>query len=99
VGYNCNSNSFNSNGSQLLWASYTFRSTASANLAVSLGGIIASSGTKISVYIDGKLISAQTVTSGFAALSFDAGVVSPGLHGVVVSAVSGSFSIGKVSVQ
>jgi hypothetical protein len=95
-GYNCNSNTFRTDGSSLAWASYSFRSSASAPWTVNLS-FTGTSNASVAVYVDGKLISTQDTTGG-GALSFNAGTVGPGLHGVIVRAVAGTFSLKSVAV-
>jgi hypothetical protein len=51
----------------------------------------------VALYVDGVLIGTQG-TSG-AGLIFNAGTLGAGVHGVIVKAVSGSFSLSSVAVQ
>jgi hypothetical protein len=87
---------FTADGSRIVWASYTFRSAASSPWTVNLAVTGATNAT-VAVYIDGKLVTSQPTTGG--TLSFNAGTVSTGMHGVIVRAVAGSFSIGSVAVE
>lgn len=93
--WGCTLNSFTANGSDNVWASYTFRSTASSAWTVNLAVTGATSAT-IAVYVDGMLVGTQTATGG--TLSFNAGTIGAGLHGVIVRAAAGSFSIDSVAV-
>ncbi|MEK7705726.1 MAG: hypothetical protein AAB426_12260 [Myxococcota bacterium] len=99
-GWGCNPlaawDNFTADGSKILWASYTFRADAAAAWTVTLSFTSASSAS-VAVYVDGNLIGTQS-TSG-AALSFDAGTVGVGLHGVVVRAASGTFVLSNVAVD
>ncbi|MBU0620662.1 MAG: hypothetical protein KJ795_02335 [Gammaproteobacteria bacterium] len=95
-GWGCNANSFSATGtSPLNWASYTFRSSEASSWTVNLS--VTGSAT-VAVYVDGTQAGAQQATTG-GALSFDAGTISAGIHGVIVRAVSGTFSIGSVAVE
>lgn len=93
-GWGC-SPSFTADGSQVLWASYAFRSSSSAPWTVNLS-FTSASNASVAVYVDGKLIGTQSTTGG--ALSFNAGTIGPGLHGVIVRAAAGSFSLNSVAV-
>jgi hypothetical protein len=48
------------------------------------------------VYVDGVLVIAQNTTGG--KLSYSAGTLGAGLHGVIVRAVTGSFLLKSVTV-
>lgn len=88
--------SFSSSGSGVTWASYTFRAPSAGTRSVTLNF---SSGTsaQVAVYVDGALVGSQT-TSG-APLIFSPGSLDAGLHGVIVRALSGSFTLSSVAVQ
>lgn len=87
---------FTADGSKIIWASYSFRSSASAPWTVKLSFTSASSNASVGVYVDGALVGTQSTTGG--ALSFNAGTVGAGLHGVIVRAVVGSFALNSVAV-
>jgi hypothetical protein len=97
-GWGCSpiSDNFTADGSRVVWASYSFRSSASAPWTVNLS-FTSTSNASVVVYVDGKLISTQDTTGG-GTLSFNAGTVGPGLHGVIVRAVAGTFSLKSVAV-
>lgn len=101
-GLNCNfqpEESFTADGSQIIWASYTFRSSQISPWMVNLSVTIpngAPSNPSLAVYVDGNLIGTQSTSGG--SLSFNAGNINPGLHGVIVRAVSGSFTLNSVAV-
>jgi hypothetical protein len=88
--------SFTADGSRIVWASYSFRSSATTPWKVNLSFNNASSNASVAVYVDGTLVGAQSTTGG--ALSFNAGAVNPGLHGIIVRAVTGTFSLNSVAV-
>jgi hypothetical protein len=90
-----NSNFYTADGSNFIWASYTFRSTASSAWTVNLAVTSANSAT-VAVYVDGTLVGTKPSTGG--TLGFNAGTVGAGLHGVIVRAVAGSFSIDSVAI-
>ena len=96
-GWGCSplGDSFTADGSRVVWASYSFRSSASAPWTVNLSFTNANNAS-VAVYVDGKLIGTQNTTGG--ALSFNAGPVGPGLHGVVVRAAAGTFLLSSVAV-
>jgi hypothetical protein len=84
---------------RFVWASYTFRAMAAANLGVALS-ISGSSNGQVAVYWDGALLGQQAVARGSRVpVSFGKVEVSPGLHGLVVRAVSGSFKVDQIAVQ
>jgi hypothetical protein len=89
-------NHFTADGSKIIWASYSFRSTGSAPWKVNLTFSSASSDASVAVYIDGTLVGMQNSTGE--ALSFNAGTINPGLHGIIVRAVTGTFSLKSVAV-
>jgi hypothetical protein len=99
-GWGCNPiasyDSFTANGSSIVWASYSFRSTAPAAWTINLSFTSASANAAVAVYVDDILIDTQT-TSG-SALSFNAGTIASGLHGVEVRAASGTFALGSVAI-
>lgn len=87
---------FTADGSKLTWASYSFRSTNSTPWTIGISFKSASRNASVAVYLDGKLVDTKN-TSG-EALSFKVGVVGPGLHGLIVRAVTGKFSLNAISV-
>ena len=99
-GWGCNPiqsyDGFTADGSKIIWASYSFRSTASSLWSVNLSFTSASANASVAVYVDGTLIGTQNTAGG--PLSFSAGTIGPGLHGVVVRAAAGAFSLNSVAV-
>jgi hypothetical protein len=89
------SGNYTADGSNFIWGSYTFRSTSAAAWTVNLSFDSASSAS-VAVYVDGNLIGTKSTTGG--ALAFTAGQIGTGLHGVIVKATSGSFSLNSVAV-
>lgn len=87
---------FTADGSKIIWASYSFRSSESTPWSVNLSFTSASSNASVAVYIDGALVGTQATTGG--ALSFNTGTVNQGLHGVIVRAVTGTFSLDSIAV-
>lgn len=77
------------------WGSYTFLATdtAARNVVVNL----ASASGNVTVLVDGSACGTKTAANG--AITFSAGTLSPGVHGVLVLAASGSFTLSSVSVQ
>ena len=96
-GYGCSPmGTMGSSGNQILWASYTFNSTAASSWSINLTFTTASSNASVAVYVDGVLIGTKSTTGG--ALSFPAGTIGSGLHGVIVQAAAGSFKVNAISV-
>jgi hypothetical protein len=96
-GWGCSplTDSFTADGSKIVWASYSFRSSASASWTVNLS-FTSASNAAVAIYLDGKLIGTQNTSGG--ALSFNAGTVGMGLHGVIVRVAAGTFSLNSVAV-
>ncbi|MBY0577465.1 MAG: hypothetical protein K2P57_00295 [Burkholderiales bacterium] len=91
--------SFTADGSRILWASYSFASTASAPWTINLSVSSASpNANAAAVYIDGVPAGTLPVTAG-GTVSFSAGKIDAGFHGVIVQAVSGWFMISTVAVK
>ena len=88
---------FSSDGSSVIWASYSFRSTVTAPLTVTLATYNASTKATVAVYIDGVLVGTQSATGGTEI--FNSNTVSAGLHSVIVRAVDGAFSLTSVDVK
>ena len=88
---------FTADGSKVVWASYSFRSSLAAPWTVNLTFAKASRNASVAVYVDGNHIGTQQPTGGV--LGFKAGEVNPGLHGVIVRAVKGSFSLDSIAVS
>jgi hypothetical protein len=86
---------FTADGSRITWASYSFSSKISAPWTVNLSVSGAKNAT-VGVYVDGMLVGTQSTSGG--ELSFKAGAISPGLHGLIVRAVAGKFSLDTVAV-
>lgn len=96
-GWGFDGSSFTTTGSSpLRWASWSFRSTEPASWTIDLSFTGAPNAT-VGVYVDGVLVGTQSTVSG-SALSFDAGQVAAGIHGVIVRVVSGSFTLASVAV-
>jgi hypothetical protein len=95
--WGCSMNSFAASGTGTnVWASYSFRSSALATWTVNLSFASASTAS-VAVYVDGNQVDVTKTTTG-GALGFNAGSIGAGLHGVIVRAVAGSFSIDSVAV-
>jgi hypothetical protein len=86
---------FTADGFRYIWAGYLFNSTAAASWTVNLA-VAATTASDVSVYVDGVLVGTQNTTGG--PLSFPAGTIGAGLHGVVVRAVTGSFTLDTIGV-
>jgi len=76
------------------WASYVFRSPEAAPRNVSLS-LSNASGT-VQVYWDGALLCSQPATTN---VTCTTGVAGPGLHGVIVRAGTGAFSLNSLSIN
>jgi hypothetical protein len=98
-GFNCSTNtSFSATGGGgQPWQSYSFRSTSSATWTVTLTITYPTSST-VAVYIDGVQVDV-TKTAVAGTLSFNAGTVGAGIHGVIVRAVAGSFALSTIAVN
>jgi hypothetical protein len=84
---------------RLVWASYTFRSDAPAPRSVVLR-VSGASGAKLAVYWDGVLLGATSAPRGSRApVRFGPVEAAPGLHGLIVRAVEGSFSVDDVRIE
>jgi hypothetical protein len=80
------------------FASYSFRATSSASRDVVLS-VSGANGT-VAVYVDGLPLGQQAARNG--TMTFPAGTVSAtgtGIHGVIVRALSGSFTVSQVGFQ
>jgi hypothetical protein len=77
------------------WAAYVFRTDAEASRTVTLS-LSSASGT-VGAYFDGVLLGTRPAANG--AVTFAVGPVPAGLHGVIVRAVSGSFTLDRVAVD
>jgi hypothetical protein len=80
------------------FASYSFRATSTASRNVVLT-VSSASGT-VAVYLDGILLGERAATNGN--MTFAAGTVQAdgtGIHGVIVRARSGSFTVSQVALQ
>jgi hypothetical protein len=87
---------FDSFGNQIIWASYSFNSTAASTWTINLTFTTASNNSSVAVYVDGVLIGTKSTTGE--SLSFPAGTVGSGLHGVIVQAGAGTFIVNAISV-
>jgi hypothetical protein len=76
------------------WAGYVYRAGEMAHRTATLR-IAPGSGT-VGAYWDGALVGTRAVEP---TVSFDLGRVEPGLHGLIVRAVTGSFSLVGSSVE
>ena len=83
-------------GGNLNWATYSFLSgdSTARNVLVSVSR---ASGGQLAVYLDGVALGTRSTDEGV--LVFKAGIVEPGLHGLIVRAAAGSFSVDQVEVQ
>jgi len=92
---------FTADNSRVLWASYIFRSTDAANWTINLSvanppDVPPVAGSSVAVYVDGVQVDTTKTASG--TVSFNAGTVGAGIHGVIVRAVTGSFKLTSVAV-
>jgi hypothetical protein len=87
---------FTADGSRVIWASYSFRSNASASWIVHLS-VSNEKNATVGIYVDGALVGTQNPNADV--LSFKAGTINAGLHSVIVRAVKGRFSLKSVSVS
>lgn len=78
-----------------VWGSYTFRATDTASRSVVVN--LASASGTVTVAVDGVALGTKPAAAGD--ITFPAGTLAPGLHGVMVSAAAGSFTLQSVSVQ
>jgi hypothetical protein len=85
----------NFTSTSILWANYSFRSTVAAKWSINLDFTNANAAS-VSVYVDGNLVGTQSTTGG--ALTFNAGSIPAGLHGVIVKSSAGSFQVKTVTV-
>ena len=86
-------NSFSSSGP---WQSYTFRSTSAAPWTVTLTIPTPVTAT-VAVYVDGVQVDATKTAAG--TVSINAGTIEAGIHGVIVRAVTGSFTLSTIAVN
>lgn len=81
------------------WASYTFRADALSRRSVVVR-VSGGSGAKVAVYWDGVLLGKKSAPRGSRApIDFGPVEAAPGLHGLVVRAVEGSFSLDDVRLD
>lgn len=85
-----------SGGGTQPWQSYTFRSAASATWTVTLT-LSNPVNSTVAVYVDGVQVETTKPASG--TVIFNAGTVGAGIHGVIVRAVTGSFTLSSVAVN
>jgi PKD repeat protein len=82
---------------RVVWAGYVFHSTTAANQNVVLT-IGASPAGAVSVWVDGAQVAFnQTAVAG--TMTFPAGTLAAGAHGVIVRANSGQFSLTSLAIQ
>jgi hypothetical protein len=86
---------FTADGSRVMWASYTFSSKDAAAWTVNLS-VSNVKNAIVGVYVDGTLVGTQSTRGG--KLTFKSGTINAGLHGLIVRAVSGRFSLDTVAV-
>jgi hypothetical protein len=90
---------FASGRDQFAWASYVFRSAAARTATVELK-VSGSGQGKAAVYFDGVLLGTRFVRGGTeAVIPFGEVQAGPGLHGVIVRAVAGSFTLDSLSLK
>lgn len=77
------------------WAGYAFRAESAASRQVKL--TISGGRGEVAVYLDGVLRGQRAAARG--TLAVDAGRLGPGLHGVVVRAVSGTFALDRIELR
>lgn len=80
----------------IAWVAYSFLSDESHPRKVVVS-VSRTSGARVAVYFDGVSLGIRDAPKG--RLTFDAGTVDPGLHGVVVRVAAGSFWVDQVAVQ
>lgn len=86
-------------GGRFVWGSYTFRADGPSRRTVKLR-ILGGGGSEVAVYWDGVLIGRMPIQRGGSSpLVFGPVDLTPGLHGVVVRAVSGNFSLDEIRVE
>jgi hypothetical protein len=83
-------------GGNLNWATYSFLSNDSVARNV-LVSVSRANGAQLAVYLDGVALGTRNTDEGV--LVFKAGIVEPGLHGLIVRAAAGSFWVDQVEVQ
>ncbi len=86
---------FTADGSRVAWASYTFTSNVPGIWTLNLS-VSNTNNATVGVYVDGVLVGTQKSTGGI--VSFKSGPINAGLHGLIVRAVTGKFSLSKVGV-
>ena len=85
-----------SGGGTQPWQSYTFRSTAAAPWTITLALSNINSAT-VAVYVDG--VQVDTIKTAANTVTFNAGTIGSGIHGVIVRVVSGTFTLGSIAVN
>jgi|GEM_PF-2182361 uncharacterized repeat protein (TIGR02543 family) len=81
------------------WASYPFHATTAASRTITITFSSAAS-AQVAVYVDGVQVGTTQSTNGSnTTLTYSAGTMGVGLHGVVVNCVAGTFSISSVAVN
>src|SRR5229473_3472891 len=83
-------------GGNLNWATYSFLSNDSVARNV-LVSVSRANGAQLAVYLDGVALGTRNTDEGV--LVFKAGIVEPGLHGLIVRAVAGTFLVDQVALQ
>lgn len=81
------------------WGAYTFRASTPSSRVVVLDVSKASADAEIVVYWDGQLVGRARAPRGSGSVELPGVTVTPGLHGVIVGAASGTFDLEKVSVR
>ncbi len=84
---------------QANWGTYTFRANVRSQRKLVLEITEASSDARASVFWDGVLVSAKELPSGDARIVVGSVDVTPGLHGVIVRAASGTFELREVAIE
>jgi hypothetical protein len=98
-GWGCNPiqtyDNFTADGSKIVWAGYSLYSTLSSPWTVNLYFTNAHNAT-VALYVDGSYIGTKIVSG--TSLSFAAGTIPSGSHGIILRAVTGTFSLDSISV-
>jgi hypothetical protein len=100
-GYGCapiqSYDNFTADASKFVWANYAFRSDTSSTWTITLTVANPTSGSNVSVYVDGAQVD-STKPASAGAVSFSAGVIGSGVHGVVIKANSGAFAVTNLRI-
>jgi hypothetical protein len=96
--YSCNATSFTSSIAGFYWASYLFREPTGAPRTITLT-FSAASNAQVAVYVDGVQAGTIQPQSGSGTLTYPAGTLGIGLHGITMALAAGSVTITSVAVN